>query len=323
MDEKVVLPSVRREVFHPYSDKPEGGIWANCYAYEEAFGEKIRALGERTRPRDLYDVVNLYRHTDSRPTATVLLDVLRQKCAYKSIPIPTIASLVPHRQALDVMWSDMLSHQLPVLPPLDDFWNALPEIFSWLTSNKPVPLRASISPSLNEVAVRSRVLPMGVPLPSRSNLEIIRFAAANYLCIDLAYDGRVRRIEPYSLRQTAEGYFVLHAICSDSGEHRSYRVDRMQGATVTSQVFNPRYAVELTSTGLLNVAPSMAMPRMPRIVRTLAAAGRSQGPTYVFRCTVCGKTFNKKKMNGTLNAHKNRSGSQCYGRYGTYVRTKY
>jgi len=37
-------------------------------------------------------------------------------------------------------------------------------------------------------------------------------------------------------------------------------VDRMQGATVTSQVFNPRYAVELTSVGPLNVAPSTAMP---------------------------------------------------------------
>jgi predicted nucleotidyltransferase component of viral defense system len=73
-DERLVLPSIRREVFHPYSDRPEGGIWANCYAYEEAFGEKLRALGERTRPRDLYDVVNLYRHTDSRPSAKVLLD---------------------------------------------------------------------------------------------------------------------------------------------------------------------------------------------------------------------------------------------------------
>jgi hypothetical protein len=267
--------------------------------------------------------VNLYRHTDSRPTATVLLDVLRQKCAYKTIPVPTFASLAPHRQALDAMWSDMLSHQLPVLPPLDDFWNALPEIFSWLTNSAPVPIRAIISAGANEVAVRTRVLPLGVPFASRSTLEVIRFAAANYLCIDLTYDGRVRRIEPYSLRQTAEGYFVLHAIRGDSGEHRSYRVDRMQGATVTSQVFSPRYAVELTSTGALNVAPSMATPRMPKIVRTMAATGRRQGPTYVFRCTVCGKTFNKKKMNGTLNAHKNRSRSPCYGRYGTYIRTKY
>jgi len=82
------------------------------------------------RPRDLYDVVNLYRHTDSRPTAAVLLEVLRQKCDYKASPVPTFASLMPHRQALEAAWSDMLSHQLPVLPPLNDFWDALPEIFT-------------------------------------------------------------------------------------------------------------------------------------------------------------------------------------------------
>jgi predicted nucleotidyltransferase component of viral defense system len=320
-DERLVLEPVRREIFHPYSDRPEGGIWANCYAYEEAFGEKLRALGERTRPRDLYDVVNLYRHTDSRPTATVILDVLRQKCEHKNIAIPTFQSLVSHRQTLDATWSDMLSHQLPVLPPLNDFWDALPEIFTWLTSDATVPQRAILYPSANEVAVRARVLPIGVPLRSRSTLEIIRFAAANHLCVDLSYDGSVRRIEPYSLRQTTEGFFVLHAIRSSSGEHRSYRVDRIEGAAVTSQVFNPSYAVELTSAGALNVMPSMAMPRAPQIGRT--GSSRSQGPTYVYRCTVCGKTFNKKKMSGTLNAHKNRPGSPCYGRYGAYLRTKY
>jgi predicted nucleotidyltransferase component of viral defense system len=320
-DERLVLPSVRREVFHPYSDRPEGGIWANCYAYEEAFGEKLRALGERTRPRDLYDVVNLYRHTDSRPSAAVLLDVLRQKCTYKAIAVPTFQMLLPHRAALEGMWSDMLSHQLPVLPPLNDFWDALPEIFNWMMSGAPVPQRALIQRGIGEVPIRTRTLPMNIPLRSRSDLEIIRFAAANYLCIDLAYDGSVRRIEPYSLRQTAEGTYVLGAIRSDSSEYRSYRVDRIQGATVTSQVFAPRYAVELTSTGPLTVAPSTAMPPVPRI--RAASRARLQGPTYVYRCTVCGRTFNKKRMDGSLNPHKNRRGVPCYGRYGAYVRTKY
>lgn len=317
-DERLVLPSVPREVFHPYTDRPEDGIWATCYAYEEAFAEKLRALGERTRPRDLYDVVNLYRRTDDRPKALVLLDVLRQKCAYKAVPVPNLQSLVPQRPSLEAMWSDMLSHQLPVLPPLNDFWDALPEIFTWMTSGAAVPPRPLIQHGVGEIAVRTRMLPMTVPVPSRSTLEIIRFAAANHLCVDLTYDGSVRRIEAYSLQETAEGHFVLHAIRADSGEHRSYRVDRIQGATVTSQVFSPRYAVELTSTGPLNIAPSIAMPRMRRIARP-----RNQGPTYVYRCTICGKTFNRKTMDGSLNPHKNRQGYQCYGQYGVYVRTKY
>ena len=49
-DEKLVLAAVRREVFHPYSDRPEEGLWVNCYAYEEAFGEKMRrSANERGR----------------------------------------------------------------------------------------------------------------------------------------------------------------------------------------------------------------------------------------------------------------------------------
>lgn len=103
-----MLPAVRREVFHPYSDRPEEGLWINCYAYEEAFGEKLRALAERTRPRDLYDVVNLYRHGDSRPPASVLRDVLTQKCEYKSIALPSVATLEPHHAALEAMWASML-----------------------------------------------------------------------------------------------------------------------------------------------------------------------------------------------------------------------
>ena len=248
-DEKLVLPAVRREVFHPYSDRPEAGLWISSYAYEEAFGEKIRALGERTRPRDLYDVVNLYRHGDSRPPSTVLRDVLEQKCTYKGIDLPTFAALEAHLPNLEATWQSMLGHQLPMLPPVAGFWDALPEIFRWIMGDAEAPLRTSIKPGSAEVTLRSRVLPVAVPSRVRAQLEIIRFAAANHLCVDLTYEGSVRRIEAYSLRQTAEGNFVLHAIRSDSGEHRSYRVDRIQHASVTGLSFIPRYLVELTSEG--------------------------------------------------------------------------
>jgi len=37
----------------PYSDKSEKGFLVTCYCFEKVFVEKIRALAERGRPRDL------------------------------------------------------------------------------------------------------------------------------------------------------------------------------------------------------------------------------------------------------------------------------
>ena len=203
-DERLVLPSVRREVFHPYTDRPEGGIWANCYAYEEAFGEKLRALGERTRPRDLYDVVNLYRHTDSRPTAAVLLrrapaEVRIQGDPGPNLRIPWCRIARPLRRCGRTCWRTSSPSFRRSTTSGMLFLKSSPGSLS----GAEIPQRALIQHGAGEIAVRTRVLPMGVPIRSRSTLEIIRFAAANHLCVDLTYDGSVRRIEPYSLRQTA------------------------------------------------------------------------------------------------------------------------
>jgi len=326
-DEALVLPSVKRAVFHPYTDSPEGGMWINSYAYEEAFGEKIRALGERTRPRDLYDVINLYRHGDTRPSAALLLDVLTKKCAYKGITLPSIESLEPHRNDLESMWDNMLGHQLPVLPPVADFWAALPEVFGWIMGGEETPQPVAITAGAAEITIRSRELPRGIPTRTRGPLEIIRFAAANHLCVDLEYDGSTRRIEPYSLRETRDGNFVLYATRSDSGEPRSYRIDRMQGASVSNQSFSPRFLIELTTEGPLSIPPTArtgnGSPSFGRPAARQATRPASSGPVYVYRCPVCGKSFDRRSMDGSLNAHKSPKGYPCSGRTGIYVRTKY
>lgn len=63
-DEVLVEEAIRRGIAHAYEDTlpDDGGV--NCYAFVEVFAEKLRALGQRTRPRDLYDVVNLYRRAE-------------------------------------------------------------------------------------------------------------------------------------------------------------------------------------------------------------------------------------------------------------------
>jgi len=331
-DERIVLPPKRAAVFHPYSDAPQEGIDVLAYTYEETFGEKVRALAERTRPRDLYDVINLFRNEQARPTPAVLRDVLTQKCEFKKIPFPALTALEAHKPDLEGTWSSMLGHQLPALPSVEAFWGDLPAFFAWLVSDQEPETPMAYRLGAGESVIRERVLQL--PYAARAatpSLEIIRFAGANQLCVDLDYvalDGRqgTRRIEPYSLRRTQDGNIILHAFDVEKNDHRSYRIERIKGAKVSNQGFTPRYAVELTPTGLLSVAPSSTGTRTTSISKGRSSYGRSSyalGPKYIYECPYCGKRFERSKMNSALNPHKDKAGYNCSGRSGFYVDTKY
>ena len=336
-DECVVLPPIRVPVFHPYGDIPDGGIVAQSYAYEETFAEKIRALAERARPRDLYDVINLFRNAEARPTASVLLDVLRQKCDFKGIALPALSVLEQHKSDLEGAWDAMLAHQLPALPPFEQFWHALRECFSWLVGGAVAPIPTAYRGVIGEELIRERALPLTISGVVRSSLEIIRFAASNRLCVELDYQGSTRLIEPYSLRRTQEGNVILHAHNVDRDEHRSYRVDRIQGARVTGKTFTPRFEIELIPTGPVVIAQtatrepagSMLSPRSSARLRHSRRALTSRsfnslsGPTYVYECSACGKRFNRRKQTAVLNPHKDKSGYPCLGGYAQWIDTRY
>lgn len=327
-DERVVLPPVHAPIFHPYSDAPQDGLQVLAYAYEEAFGEKIRALAERTRPRDLYDVINLFRNTEARPSPSVLLDVLRQKCGFKGIPVPRFTDLESHRSDLEGGWSTMLAHQLPTLPPVEAFWNELPLFFEWLEGGATPVVPAAYRVSAGEIVLREQTFRLPVSGAAQSFIEIIRFAAANRLCVELDYQGSTRRIEPYSLRRTQDGNILLHAFNADKGEHRSYRVDRIGGARTTNQTFVPRYAIELSPQGPVMIASSATRSSSGAssrkvLTRKILSSRRSTGPTYVYECSYCGKRFSRKRQNSRLNPHKDKHGSRCSGRTGMYVDTRY
>lgn len=134
-EEILVLPPILKIVNHPYSDIPTANIKASCYNFSEIFGEKIRALSERARPRDLYDLIHLYQHI-SDENAAIVLEVLKQKCKFKDIPLPTMELMAKHPKLheLESEWRNMLSHQVPALPPKEQFWQELPKVFEWLYS---------------------------------------------------------------------------------------------------------------------------------------------------------------------------------------------
>ena len=330
--EILVLEPARREVHHPYSDKPESGIFAQCYCFEEVFAEKVRALAERERPRDLYDVVHLYRHDEIRSDRALVMSTLQEKCNFKGIPVPTRETLLTQtaREKLLAEWEDMLAHQLPALPSFDQFWTELPMVLDWLHQimEKPV-LQSQPTDSRYHIDQNWQPPAMVQMWDEHAPIESIRFAAANRLCINLQYQGSWRLIEPYSLRMTSEGNILLCAVRRDNGEARSYRLDRVQSVEVSKDDFIPKYLIELTSSGPLSIP--VAHEKMSTLFKPIRSSSSARkrisasgfGPKYTFECSACGKKFTRKSYDAALNPHKNKQGYPCYGRIGFHVKTEY
>ena len=249
-DELLAETPTLRPVGHQYSDAPLPGGGVMCYSLVELFGEKLRALAERCRPRDLYDVVHMYRHPDLIGLASEVSSVLERKCDHAGILVPTLDDLQAsrYRAEIEQEWDNMLGHQLPKpTPPFIDFWAILDEVFAWLAGDTiPVLLpRAQQGGDLDPAWTAPRAISSwrrGFPF------ELLRYAGANRMKVEIDYraaNGRSgpRVVEPYSLRQTKDGDLILFVV-NDRGELRRYRADRMAGVRPTGESFQPRFAIE-------------------------------------------------------------------------------
>ena len=207
--------------------------------------------------------------------------------------------------------------------------SSLSASFSWVTVPAAAPATAGEEVFRPAVGLLRRQGALGY-----SHLEIVRFAAANRLCVDLTYQGTVRRVEPYSLRRTRAGDILLFAVRAADGESRSYRLDRIQGAQVTSQSFAPRYAIELAPTELGAVPPPARGGRPRRlgpVAPRLGGAGPvtrpavrpKAGTTYIYECSFCRKRFRRSKPGGHLGPHKTPGGWPCPGRVGHLISTQH
>lgn len=113
-DEQIVLKPEKREIFHEYSDYPSETPRILSYSYEEIFAEKLRALAERARPRDLYDVIHLYQERHRLTDIARLLESLQGKCAFKKMSVPNLTIIEGHPQKSELLseWKNMLHHQV-------------------------------------------------------------------------------------------------------------------------------------------------------------------------------------------------------------------
>src|ERR1700722_4141286 len=144
------------------------------------------------------------------------------------VPTVDLIQSSPFRAEIKSEWKNMLGHQLPEpLPPFDNFWDTLDDVFSWLAGT--LLIRHLPRAQVAKVDVTSWEAPKAITSWRRGlPLELIRYAGVNRLKVDIDYraeQGRrgVRRVEPYSLRRTQDRNLVLFVV-NDHGQLRSYRV---------------------------------------------------------------------------------------------------
>lgn len=247
-DERVVEEPVLKSIDHIYSDSINLKSKVACYSYLEIFAEKIRALSERTRPRDLYDVIHFFRRPESKDLSREIKRVLSQKCDFKGIPFPSYELLESHKQFCTTGWSDQLAHQIPVLPSFDLFWNELAPFFSWLNNEQEYNKNMNEIVSAPNFHVINDIRSMRLDGTKISLLDKLQFAAVNHLCAEIIFVQEKQKktsvIEVYSLRMTDGGNPTIYAIDHLINEKVALRVDQLQKVNVTSNHFTPAYKVD-------------------------------------------------------------------------------
>lgn len=251
-DELIANPTIVKSVTHAYSDLPHQGIQTLCYSYIEIFAEKIRALTERARARDLYDIIHLFRRPESEKLVTELKSALLKKCEFKKIALPTYEKTREREAFFSSAWQDQLSHQLQALPAFDSFWNELLKFFDWLHNQDSVEILPKISDysSATEQEIKNYINSSHKLTKQANLLEKIRFAAANHLCIEINYgqkEGKTFLIEPYALVKDSEKNLLIYALINQTKEIKTFRTDLLKNVEILSHYFTPSFQVELLS----------------------------------------------------------------------------
>ena len=319
--EVVVEEPVFRAILHPYTDALPPDALVQTYAFEELLAEKTRALMERARPRDLYDVVYISNNAPADMDLRRIRVILVKKCEAKGLVAPTKAALTELvRASAEIRgdWDAMLAHQLPQCPTIDSFLTELSAALSWLDEvvvGHPLPMIIA--------SAKEQILRPATPGISghRTPLEVIRFAGANRVLVEFDYSGTHRLVEPYSLRRAGTGNVLLYAWERASGQIKAFNVDKIFGLRATAQIFTPRYAIELSSSAGMTTSIPLSTGRARFTAPRRRVARVRTGPTYIFRCPTCGKEFRRSKNDTTLRRHTFASQSyQCPSRRGYLVR---
>jgi len=113
-NENVILPLSKVDIIHPFSDVFECKVLG--YSLMELYSEKIRALFQRIRPRDLYDIWFL-----SKKNLDVY-DIVKEKFELKGVSFD-LEEIGGKRYQFLNAWENSLKHQMKEVPEFEIVFN--------------------------------------------------------------------------------------------------------------------------------------------------------------------------------------------------------
>jgi len=301
--DRLYLPVQTRHLIHAYSDQPSCEAAIRCVKLEEQLASKMKCLLQRRHVADLFDlaytsVIHPEIELDRRELVTTFLHKTIfsgspgfVKGLFVDLPLGTFQGL----------WSKYIVCPVRTMLDFGSAAAAFQKLIADLFAN---------------IAVNQRPVQF---FPSSLRNPIME-AGHSLTLLEVVYDGRSRTVEPYSLtykrRQDGvarEYFYVYDRTGGSSGPGvKCFVPDKVKSIRNTSEVFEPRFPVELRKAG--EIVGSVDFEGSRR-----GGYGLSRSAEYPYRveCSVCGKQFRRKRPYQTrLNPHSDGYGNRCLGRIG-------
>ena len=315
--DNVLLPTVERELHHPYSDGDACRVTMQCMAIEELLANKLKCLLQRRHSFDLYDFVYaaFFERTIEVDRGVVLRTFLRKTIYERS---PGSAKQILLGLPLSFFkgaWEKYIV--CPIAGRLD--FERVPEAFA-----------TAIDAIFGDDFSRGWGLDPFFPAEYRN---LIMEAASERRMMRLTYDGWERNVEPYSLaykrRKDGKAYEYFYVYDRTGGRDsppgiKSLFHHKIENLSVTEEAFEPRFEIELSKAGEVPknqyFGKSFSTGRMGRRPRSLGRQSYDPfAPTYTVQCPYCLRIFTRTKPSTILHPHNDSDGYRCPGRRGNLV----
>ena len=312
--DRVMLPVQTRKLIHPYSDSSEVASEIRCMKLEEIIATKLKCLMQRQHPPDLYDYAYTIKRLGGELNKKEVVGALIRKTIFSRNP--AILKRILLKTAFDYFretWEKSLVCAKQFMMKVDDAITAL-------SSDLDVLFEGYADNGYTRFAYFD------------ANLRApIMHAARTQTLLRIHYKGDERLIEPYSLKyqQRRDGvereYLFAYKLSGGESEPgiKRFVAEHMQAIETTETTFAPRFPIELSKAGEMPEDRYLFDPNKPLRSPRRTSRGRSSGPKYIFRCSICGRKFTKRTFDASLGSHKSKNGYPCYGSFGIYETMRY